>query len=640
MKSSIVLKKVSISKVFSLYTEIFGEALTKTIISKRKKKGDLVAFHILSFNEIIGFVILQYRNGECHIWLTGLLPKFRGKGLGTKLLTGIEQHAITNFHNRITMSTFNHRKEMIALAVKSGYKIVSTEEGQYGDKVKIRLVKTLRHKRELRILLTTKCNFKCFFCHSEGLDTEETYKNVSAEKIVDIIKQAVKIGYDDITFTGGEPLLKKDKLLKVLSRISSINPIPDITIVSNAVCLTEDIISKIVKYPGKLKMNISMHSFNKKQFEDITQKKNQYDKVCNNIKNAVKAGVKVKLNCVILAGINSSEYSLKEYIKNATSIGVLDIKFLELLVLPNNKNQHGLFISSNAIAHELTKTEAIFIDENDRVKHFSHKNYPNLGIEVTRLTCKVGCTKCMLVRDRTLGPDLNYYPCFIHSEKPIVISEPKNISEVFKNGEKFIAKYAKKYGDDSPILIKQDKFVKSRSQAFFYIDLSPDKIEKILNKHCFSTAKILSFKLYYVKPDIADDEWNIGKKSLKFGYDDHSPHKIDFIFSRHFKEIKNGFVCWKQKFINDIPPPACGSIKQAKKIIEALSFKCYMEFHFDITEYKNDNINISIDNTPNIKTLKVGSNLLDNEIVKKLLKDLNAKNIKIPHHLWLEKIKK
>ena len=41
---------------------------------------------------------------------------------------------------------------MIALAVKHDYKIVSTEEGCYGDKVKIRLTKILRHKREIRIL--------------------------------------------------------------------------------------------------------------------------------------------------------------------------------------------------------------------------------------------------------------------------------------------------------------------------------------------------------------------------------------------------------------------------------------------------------------------------------------------------------
>ena len=474
------------------------------------------------------------------------------------------------------------------------------------------------------------------FCHSEGLNAKENFKTSKSEQFVALLREAVYFGYNDITFTGGEPLLKKKLLITIIKELSLLKIPPEITIVTNAVCLTDDILNAFAVYPGNLKLNISFHSHCRNQFDEVTQSQNCFDVVSKNIKKAVIAGIKVKLNCVVMAGINNSQKNILKYLQKAKKFGVAGVKFLELLVLPQNEEQFKYFISSKAIVNQLKEMKSILIKENDRVQFLTNEKFPNLNIEVTRLTCKVGCAKCMLIRDKTLGPNLNYYPCFIQSEKPIVISAPQKLSKAFIKGKKIIAKYAKQYGTDSPILIKQDKYVKNRSNAFFSIGISNKKVAKIIEKYGFSIAKKLAFNLYYVQPKEPDKEWINGRKCLEFGFDKHSPNIIEFIFSQFQKVLHGNIVCWRQEFINNISPPTCKSIEEAQEIMDALSFKCYMNVHFNITEYKKDNLIISVDNTSNFQTIKIEKNLLNSQDVGNLLEEIEAINIKKPYHLWLK----
>ena len=174
-KNNIILKQVALKDILPLHEKIFSEKLSIKKVSERQKKGKLIFLHLLLQTKIVGYTIVQFRNNDCHIWIMGLLSPFRGKGLGSNSLHSIELFALNHKSKRVTISTFNHRKEMLALAIKNDFKIIGTEEGKYGDKVKIRLVKNLIPKREIRILLTNKCNFNCIFCHSEGLNAKENY---------------------------------------------------------------------------------------------------------------------------------------------------------------------------------------------------------------------------------------------------------------------------------------------------------------------------------------------------------------------------------------------------------------------------------------------------------------------------------
>ncbi len=69
-----------------------------------------------------------------------------------------------------------------------------------------------------RVLLidpTSDCNLKCKGCWSQDY---ESGHNISYEKLDDILSQAEELGIMDCLMTGGEPLLRKDDILKLCEK--------------------------------------------------------------------------------------------------------------------------------------------------------------------------------------------------------------------------------------------------------------------------------------------------------------------------------------------------------------------------------------------------------------------------------------
>src|SRR5215218_5789452 len=78
--------------------------------------------------------------------------------------------------------------------------------------------------RDLRISLTDRCNFRCFYCLPDGeppLARKETI--LTFEEIAYLAEIFVALGIEKIRLTGGEPLLRKDveALVEKLARLKS-----------------------------------------------------------------------------------------------------------------------------------------------------------------------------------------------------------------------------------------------------------------------------------------------------------------------------------------------------------------------------------------------------------------------------------
>ena len=76
--------------------------------------------------------------------------------------------------------------------------------------------------RDLRISLTDRCNFRCFYCLPNGeppLARKETL--LTFEEIAYLSEILVSLGIEKIRLTGGEPLIRKDvpKLVEQLSKL-------------------------------------------------------------------------------------------------------------------------------------------------------------------------------------------------------------------------------------------------------------------------------------------------------------------------------------------------------------------------------------------------------------------------------------
>ena len=73
----------------------------------------------------------------------------------------------------------------------------------------------------LRIIITNKCNYRCFFCHGEGIDSSrQMSENIDPQLVSNFITAGVR----DLTISGGEPLVALPALIKLLDGIKSILP--------------------------------------------------------------------------------------------------------------------------------------------------------------------------------------------------------------------------------------------------------------------------------------------------------------------------------------------------------------------------------------------------------------------------------
>ncbi len=152
----------------------------------------------------------------------------------------------------------------------------------------------------LRISLTQRCNFNCFFCHQEG--EHESGREMTTEELEIVVKLASELGISKIKLTGGEPMLRSD----IVDIIRNISPyVEEVSMTTNASLLADK--ARELRMAGLKRVNISLHTLNPATFCRITSY-NYQDNVINGIISAKNCGFEpVKLNMVAMKGVNADE---------------------------------------------------------------------------------------------------------------------------------------------------------------------------------------------------------------------------------------------------------------------------------------------------------------------------------------------
>src|SRR5438094_10530800 len=90
---------------------------------------------------------------------------------------------------------------------------------------------------DLRISVTDRCNFRCFYCMPEqGGEFSPISSFLSFDQIVRFVATSVSLGIRKIRLTGGEPLLRP-KLTNLIAALSEIGAIDDLALTTNGVLL-------------------------------------------------------------------------------------------------------------------------------------------------------------------------------------------------------------------------------------------------------------------------------------------------------------------------------------------------------------------------------------------------------------------
>jgi GTP 3',8-cyclase len=161
--------------------------------------------------------------------------------------------------------------------------------------------------RDLRVSLTDRCNFRCFYCLPHGeppIAPKE--KMLSYEEIEYVCDIFVGLGIEKLRLTGGEPMLRRDieTIIRKLTRLKSAG-LQDLALTTNGYYLPDR--AQSLKDAGLDRVTISLDSLKRDVFKRMTGV-DVLDKVLAGIAAAKAAMLDpIKINAVIVRGHNEDE---------------------------------------------------------------------------------------------------------------------------------------------------------------------------------------------------------------------------------------------------------------------------------------------------------------------------------------------
>lgn len=192
----------------------------------------------------------------------------------------------------------------------------------------------------LRLSVTDRCNLRCIYCMPpQGVPLLPREALLSYEEIAVIVRAAAELGITKVRITGGEPLARVG-LPRLVAMLADIGTIDDISMTTNGTLLGR--YAAELKAAGLRRINVSLDTLKLDKFELITGG-NHLSDVLAGIEVARAAGLNpVKLNMVVMSGINDDE--LADFAAR-TLDNEWHVRFIELMPVVGRDSTASRFIS-------------------------------------------------------------------------------------------------------------------------------------------------------------------------------------------------------------------------------------------------------------------------------------------------------
>lgn len=215
-----------------------------------------------------------------------------------------------------------------------------------------------RRIRKLRVSLLDACNFRCVYCMPLNPVFMNSSRWLTPKEIETVCTNLIDFGLEQIRITGGEPTLRED-FRDIVLRLSSL-PLKTLGLTTNGWNLTKEL--DFLNDTNCKHINISLDSLSKHTFFRITRR-DYIDKVLDSIFRAKRLGFHVKINTVMMKGINDNE--IFDFIRFSAEHGV-EIRFLELMSIGQVKGSRDkLFVSASDIIQMISTREELTRKQSD-----------------------------------------------------------------------------------------------------------------------------------------------------------------------------------------------------------------------------------------------------------------------------------
>ena len=216
--------------------------------------------------------------------------------------------------------------------------------------------------RKLRISITDRCNMRCVYCMPNG-NTEWFEQNniLTYDEIVKLATILARLGIEKIRVTGGEPLVRP-KVEDLIKTLSNIDEIKAISMTTNGLLLRDKVMQ--LRDAGLSSINVSLDTFKEDRFKAITGIRG-LNKIMNAIRVADDAGLKIKINTVIMRGWNDDE--IADFARFARFTGYT-VRFIEFMPLDGSGIwEPDLVVTKNETINRISKEvkELVRVDNNN-----------------------------------------------------------------------------------------------------------------------------------------------------------------------------------------------------------------------------------------------------------------------------------
>ena len=254
----------------------------------------------------------------------------------------------------------------------------------------------------LRLSVTDRCNYRCTYCMPEKMKFLPKKDLLTFEEMDHLCSLFIARGITNIRLSGGEPLVRKGilRFISNLSRYIVSGDLNEITLTTNGSQLKS--LSEDLFRSGVRRVNVSLDSLSEEKFSRITRR----DDLCNVIEGleaAKKAGLKIKINTVVIKNKNLDEI---DNIISWSHKNNFDISLIETMPMGlTDKDRIDQYISLSDVKKIIEK-KLTLIDSNYKTsgpsKYYEAKETKGLIGFITPLSNNF-CASCNRIRLTSTG---------------------------------------------------------------------------------------------------------------------------------------------------------------------------------------------------------------------------------------------
>jgi cyclic pyranopterin phosphate synthase len=156
----------------------------------------------------------------------------------------------------------------------------------------------------LRLSITDACNFRCGYCLPDGWrPTPGEAEPLRLDELRRVVEAFSDLGTVKVRVTGGEPTIRRD-VREIVATVAAVPGIRTVALSTNGYDLAR--LARPLADAGLSAVNVSVDSLDEVRFERATGRP-VLRKVLAGVEAALAAGLRVKLNAVLLRGVNEGD---------------------------------------------------------------------------------------------------------------------------------------------------------------------------------------------------------------------------------------------------------------------------------------------------------------------------------------------